>query len=251
MRTILIAVALLVVVSGAYLYGNVEGLKGNSTMLLADAEASGAAEDYSRTGVAPDRDVYFPGTEELAADEMRVIACGSGMPMPRLKQAAACMLIELGNGDKFIFDMGAGLTLSVYRLLHFHINVGIHVLSNGQRHVLSLIALALNLDIIYAQELAGSMKHVNPAARLAEALYGSSQLNGLHGGDGANVTAKQDRGQDGVFRQGGDGFDGDFWKRGPPRDMDACFNAAASVNGCEVQDRIHGRGPIHMDAAVG
>ena len=53
-------------------------------------------------------DVYYPGTEKLAADEMRVIACGTGMPMPRLKQAAACFLVELGNGDKFIFDMGAG-----------------------------------------------------------------------------------------------------------------------------------------------
>ena len=39
---------------------------------------------------------------------MRVIALGTGMPMPRLKQAAACFLIELGNGDKFIFDMGNG-----------------------------------------------------------------------------------------------------------------------------------------------
>ena len=46
--------------------------------------------------------------EALAPDEMRVIACGTGMPIPRLKQAAACFLVELGNGDKFIFDMGEG-----------------------------------------------------------------------------------------------------------------------------------------------
>ena len=38
-------------------------------------------------------DVYYPGTEKLAADEMRVIACGTGMPQPRLKQAAACFLV--------------------------------------------------------------------------------------------------------------------------------------------------------------
>ena len=56
----------------------------------------------------PERDVYFPGMETLAPDEMRVIACGTGMPIPRLKQAAACFLVELGNGDKFIFDMGEG-----------------------------------------------------------------------------------------------------------------------------------------------
>ena len=35
-------------------------------------------------------DIYYPGTEELAADEMRVVACGTGMPSPRPKQAAAC-----------------------------------------------------------------------------------------------------------------------------------------------------------------
>ena len=53
-------------------------------------------------------DVYYPGTEDLAPDEMRVIACGTGMPNARPKQAAACFLVELGNGDKFIFDIGTG-----------------------------------------------------------------------------------------------------------------------------------------------
>ena len=37
-----------------------------------------------------------------------VIACGTGMPNARPKQAAACFLVELGNGDKFIFDIGTG-----------------------------------------------------------------------------------------------------------------------------------------------
>jgi ribonuclease Z len=32
---------------------------------------------------------YYPGTEKLAPDEMRIIACGTGTPQPRLKQAAA------------------------------------------------------------------------------------------------------------------------------------------------------------------
>jgi ribonuclease Z len=57
---------------------------------------------------ALERDVYYPNTEELGADEMRVIACGTGMPTTRAKQAAACFLVELGNGDKFIFDIGSG-----------------------------------------------------------------------------------------------------------------------------------------------
>jgi ribonuclease Z len=53
-------------------------------------------------------DVYYPGTEDLAPDEMRVVALGTGMPSVRPKQAAACWLVELGNGDKFLFDIGSG-----------------------------------------------------------------------------------------------------------------------------------------------
>ena len=55
-----------------------------------------------------DRDYYVPNSEKLASDEMRVIACGTGMPTTRAAQAAACFLVELGNGDKFIFDIGSG-----------------------------------------------------------------------------------------------------------------------------------------------
>jgi ribonuclease Z len=62
---------------------------------------------------ARERDVYLPNSEDLGPEEMRVIACGTGMPNPRMAQAAACFLVELGNGDKFIFDIGSG---SVERL---------------------------------------------------------------------------------------------------------------------------------------
>ena len=54
------------------------------------------------------RDFYVPNSEDLASDEMRVIACGTGMPTTRAAQAAACFLVELGNGDKFLFDIGSG-----------------------------------------------------------------------------------------------------------------------------------------------
>jgi ribonuclease Z len=74
------------------------------------------AQEASPVRAFDERDVYYPGSEDLAPDEMRVIACGSGMPMPRLKQAAACFLIELGNGDKFIFDMGTGSMERLYAL---------------------------------------------------------------------------------------------------------------------------------------
>lgn len=66
------------------------------------------AQDVSPTEPFADRDVYYPNTEALGADEMRVIACGTGMPTTRAAQAAACFLVELGNGDKFIFDIGSG-----------------------------------------------------------------------------------------------------------------------------------------------
>lgn len=54
------------------------------------------------------RDMYYPGTEELGADEMRLTSCGTGMPAARRGQAATCWLLELGNGDKFVFDVGTG-----------------------------------------------------------------------------------------------------------------------------------------------
>jgi len=54
------------------------------------------------------REAYYPGTEDLAPGEMRITACGTGMPSARPKQAAACFLVELGNGEKFIFDIGTG-----------------------------------------------------------------------------------------------------------------------------------------------
>jgi len=66
------------------------------------------ADDSSPVKSVENRDVYYPGTEDLAPDEMRIVACGTGMPNARPKQAAACWLVELGNGDKFIFDIGLG-----------------------------------------------------------------------------------------------------------------------------------------------
>ncbi|WP_170381164.1 guanitoxin biosynthesis MBL fold metallo-hydrolase GntH [Ruegeria atlantica] len=66
-------------------------------------------EEVSPTAVRDrPREAYYPNTEDLAEDEMRVIACGTGMPTTRAAQAAACFLVELGNGDKFLFDIGSG-----------------------------------------------------------------------------------------------------------------------------------------------
>ncbi len=54
------------------------------------------------------QEVFYPGTEEVGPNEIRVVALGTGMPNARPKQAAACWLVELGNGDKFLFDIGTG-----------------------------------------------------------------------------------------------------------------------------------------------
>jgi len=62
----------------------------------------------SPTKARTDRDSYYPNTKDLAPDEMRVVAGGTGMPTTRAFQAAACFLVELGNGDKFLFDCGSG-----------------------------------------------------------------------------------------------------------------------------------------------
>ncbi len=94
-----------VVVTIAYLQGYADHAKGKDIALASSALAQGTA---SPTAALADRDVYYPGSEDLAADEMRVIACGTGMPNARPKQAAACWLVELGNGDKFLFDIGLG-----------------------------------------------------------------------------------------------------------------------------------------------
>ena len=51
---------------------------------------------------------YFPNTELLGADEMRITALGTGMPNLTRSSASICYLVELGNGDKFLFDIGYG-----------------------------------------------------------------------------------------------------------------------------------------------
>jgi ribonuclease Z len=77
--------------------------------------AAGTVEDPN--GLAPNRYVYYPGTEELGSDEIRLIALGTGMPLARRSQAATCWLVELGNGDKFLFDIGTGANANLSALM--------------------------------------------------------------------------------------------------------------------------------------
>ena len=59
---------------------------------------------------------YFPNTELLGSGEMRIIALGTGMPNQTQKAVSISYLVELGNGDKFLFDTGAGMLGNLFSL---------------------------------------------------------------------------------------------------------------------------------------
>ena len=59
---------------------------------------------------------YFPNTELLGAGEMRIIALGTGMPNQTKAAVSIAYLVELGNGDKFLFDMGMGSMGNLFSL---------------------------------------------------------------------------------------------------------------------------------------
>jgi len=87
-----------------YLWGNWDGRNGRESALSKVSESHAGLSPVKKRA----RDFYTPNSEDLRPDEMRLIACGTGMPTARPKQAASCWLLELGNGDKFIFDVGTG-----------------------------------------------------------------------------------------------------------------------------------------------
>ena len=90
-----------------YQWGHSNGSEGRATGLISESFAAENPPGLSPVK-ARERDFYAPNSEDLSPDEMRLIACGTGMPTARPKQAASCWLLELGNGDKFIFDAGTG-----------------------------------------------------------------------------------------------------------------------------------------------
>ena len=108
--------AAMVLLSSAYAIGWWNGKAGQDLGLVKDASAAGGVVT-NPTGIAPDRYVYYPGTEELAAGEVRVIACGTGMPEQRRGSASPCFVFEFGNGDKIIFDIGTGSMRNIASLM--------------------------------------------------------------------------------------------------------------------------------------
>ncbi len=88
-----------------------------SAMAAASQDASRITIARTANGPVDNRYVYYPGTEELGEDEIRIIAAGTGMPSARRSQAATCFLVELGNGEKLLFDIGSGSHANLQALM--------------------------------------------------------------------------------------------------------------------------------------
>jgi len=72
-----------------------------------------AAENETR---GPAALFYYAGTEDVGENEMRVTALGTGVPNIQKGQASSCWLVELGNGEKFLFDLGTGCAANLASL---------------------------------------------------------------------------------------------------------------------------------------
>ncbi|UWQ93927.1 MBL fold metallo-hydrolase (plasmid) [Rhodobacteraceae bacterium M382] len=101
--------------------GLVAGVMG--TLLALPVTREAAAQDIMpagrsaveiKDGVYPAS--YFPNTEILGADEMRITALGTGMPNQTKAAVSISFLVELGNGDKFLFDVGTGSSGNLFSL---------------------------------------------------------------------------------------------------------------------------------------
>lgn len=123
-RTVTTPVILLLLVGGfvGYFLGTIgfspdDKLNASEPLPTTQASNDESKVVESPTGTAPNRYVYYPGTEALQPDEIRIVACGTGMPSARRSQAATCFLVELGDGQKFLFDIGSGSHANLQSLM--------------------------------------------------------------------------------------------------------------------------------------
>ncbi len=70
--------------------------EGSQPEIAANGQQAAAQPAQSSVGVTEPRGTYYPTTESLASDEMRIISLGTGMPNPRPSQKASCWLVGLG-----------------------------------------------------------------------------------------------------------------------------------------------------------
>jgi ribonuclease Z len=98
-------------------------VKNGLGLRLALAQESGQTPDNTPRGRTPQEIVegeypasYFPNTELLSPDEMRITALGTGMPNQTKAAVSISYLVELGNGEKFLFDIGLGALGNIFSL---------------------------------------------------------------------------------------------------------------------------------------
>jgi len=94
-----------------------------TSCIMAGVVLAAGAEDNVPRGRTPVAIVdgqypasYFPNTELLGAGEMRITALGTGMPNQTRAAVSISYLVELGNGDKFLFDIGSGSMANLFSL---------------------------------------------------------------------------------------------------------------------------------------
>jgi ribonuclease Z len=71
---------------------------------------------YRPTPSVANANTFFPGMEELGADEMRISFVGSTPVPPTRAQAGTSIMVELGNGKRFFFDVGPGCLRNIVAL---------------------------------------------------------------------------------------------------------------------------------------
>jgi len=97
--------------AGALWAGNAMGLAGmggpEAAAAAAAAAASGDPDLIERSRQLMQNNWYMP-VEDLAEDEMRISFMGTAF-VPRVGQACNSVFIEVGTGQSFVFDIGAGV----------------------------------------------------------------------------------------------------------------------------------------------
>jgi len=120
-------------------------LLNNGTIFAQDAELKKAMEFFSTAGIPGDKwtegetlyphvvpgkhfnatMLYYPGTETLQPDEVRIIFMGSTY-YPNKSQSGMSILVELGSDERFVFDLGIG-SLRNYNAFSIPFNTINHV----------------------------------------------------------------------------------------------------------------------------
>jgi len=80
-------------------------------------QTASAAQDNTLKTLARQSPIFYPNTEKVKPNEMRITALGTGLPTPITRaQKSTAWMVELGNGDVFLFDLGTGSMENIFGL---------------------------------------------------------------------------------------------------------------------------------------